>query len=833
MANQDYLTVNGSQVNLTTYQASIDQCTPYVRGGLPSMSVSRILGKLIALPDPWIGKSCAWSNGATYGTSTTYFAGDIVGFTDHYDHDAGWIREYRALGLRNRADYVPVTDSNTLSDIARFDQQGDDLYAIPSRLGRTIGQCVLDLLSMAGNVTALASYGIGNFTSAGSGGAGTAVLGADVSGSCTVASITVASPGSGYTVAPTVVLAGGGGTGAVFTASVSGGAITGFSLVSGGSGYTSPPTVIISTLPTVTTTDLANLNIIPPFPVTFAGERILQSIESAIQSCHPNHWLYVDNAGNIRVVDTTAFTNNTITLGTDPRAGMPSLHRDISDCASQVVVRGDMDVTGVTLGLKPFPGSSYTFNWAPSGGVIACGGLVEDFAGWGGWTTNAQAKAAWTPGLFQQFSLTSGQDNGSCTCGSTTSVTITSSNTSLTLTADQLDQTVTGLHAQITVFSDVITNVAQSYTARVTANTAMTAGGSSTLTLDRPLPATTYNSYQLYALSTAGNVVWRRYYVANPYIAAAMQQWFPYPYAYRNSTGNSAAVTTSPVCTVFWSANGSAPYNQATVGVIVDPTSGTITTQIPTALVFGGGQVTPPSDVQIFLPVANGSLEVVSPSGGGYSGTLYSVEGISRTKYITVREWRDSASSPNMQTFADVQLASMKDTVVEGSLPYLGLPTTYLTPGQAVSIAGNGYTTGYESLALPVVSVDIQFNAGPEGTWYTSTLRLSNRRGRYAAEQFIRPAITGQQLGGNAWATNAYARTVAALGQIGNSGGLTGAVTDVIGGMAGGVRGAAADWTADLRGAIGTGAAGDVKDMGSSISDVGKGQAQDILDAFS
>lgn len=767
MSNQDYLTINGSQVNLASWDCTIDRCTPYIRGGIPELGFSRILGKLAALPDAWDGKSCAWSNGATYGSATSYFAGDVVGYTDHYDHDLGWVREYRGLGLRNRADYVPVTDSNTLSDVASFNLPSDDIYAILSREGRTIGQCILDLLSMAGNVSALAAYGIGNFTSTGSGGAGAAVL-----TGTTVSSITLASPGSGYTVAPTVVVAGGGGSGASYTASVSGGVITGFNLVSAGSGYTSAPFIIVSTLPTVTVNDLVALSIIPPFRVVFAGERLIQSIESGLQACYPTKWVHIDVTGNIRILDTTTFTNNTVTLGGgDVRWLMPQLHRDTSDCYSQLVVRGDMDVTGVTLALKQWPGSTYTFNWPPSGGVTATGGLVEHFAGWGGWTTNAQAKAHWSPSMFQTLSLQTGQDQGSCTCGTTTSVTITSQNTALTLAANQLDQTLTGLHAQITVFSDVITNVQQSYTARVIANTAMTAGGSSTLTLDRALPATTYNSYRLYALSYAGNVVWRRYYVTNPYIAAAMQQFFPYPFAFRNSDGTAGALTTSPVCTVYWSANGSPPYNQSSIGVQIDPVAGTITTVTPTSLVFGGGAVTPPTDVQVFLPVANGSLTVTAPSGGGYSGTLYTVEGIQRTKTVTVREWRDSSLSANMQTFANVLLTAMQDVVVEGTIGYLGLATNYLSPGQAVSIAGNGYTTGYESAALPVASIDILFNSGPNGTWYTSTLHLSNRRARYTSDIFVRPSIRGQQFGGGGGGSGTFGYaaslgTAQAMGQI-------------------------------------------------------------------
>jgi hypothetical protein len=779
MANQDYLTIAGSQVNLSasTWAGTvIDRCTPFVRGGIPELGFSRILGKLTALPDPWSGQSVSWSNGTTY-PGTTYFSGDVVGYSDRYEPSIGWVREYRALGLRNRADWIPVTDSNTLSDMASFNLPVNDPACILARTGRTMGQCVLDLLSMAQNVAALTAYGIGGFSSAGSGGEVTVVLGTNSGGSCPVSTTgwTIIAPGSGYTVAPTLVAVGGGGTGCTLTASVSGGQITSITITAGGSGYLNPPTIIVSTLPAATVTDLAALSVIPPFRVDFTGERILQSIESTIQTAHPNHWLFVtgdtigsDVVGTIRVLDQRAFSSNTVTLGANPSSPetdgtygnrwlMPSLHRDTSDCYSQLVVRGGLYTTSTTLALKQWPGSTFTSTWAPSGsGAIPNGGLLPDFAGWGGYTLNSQAEAAWSPTMYSQLSLQTGQDQGSCTCSSTTSVVITSQNTALTLSADQLDQTDTGQHAQITVWADVISGVQQSYTARVVANTAMTAGGTSTLTLDRALPSTSYNSYRLYALSFAGNVVWRRYKVMNSAVAAQMQQLFPYPFAFQNANDTAAVMTQSPMCTVLWSASGSPPYNQSTIGVTIDPVAGTITTVSPTSLVYGGGVVTPPTDVQVFLPVANGTLEVQYPTSG-YAGTLYTVEGIERTKTITVRAWTDESLTSNMAAYVYELFTAACNVVVEGTIGYLGLPTTYLAPGQAVSITGSSYTTGYESVALPVASLDIQFNPGPTGTSHVSTLHLSNRQARFSADVFVRPAVTGQQIGGQAWAADAFA----------------------------------------------------------------------------
>ena len=51
----------------------------------------------------------------------------------------------------------------------------------------------------------------------------------------------------------------------------------------------------------------------------------------------------------------------------------------------------------------------------------------------------------------------------------------------------------------------------------------------------------------------------------------------------------------------------------ASIGVVIDPDAGTITTVSPTSLVFGGGVVTPPTDVQVFLPVATGCPRGLRP----------------------------------------------------------------------------------------------------------------------------------------------------------------------------------------------------------------------------
>jgi len=816
----------------STYDVALDRCTPWIRGGIPELTFSRIVGALSSLIsgaklDPWDGYYVSWWNYETtvtpptqptpnYLAAAVYFTGTVVGYTDRYDHDFGWIRDYRALGLRNLADYVPVTDSDTRSDVAQFNMAANQINSIPSRMGRTCGQSVLDVLSMPQNVAGLRAYGIGNYNSTGSGATASATVQSTASGIASfgvVTGIAVTSGGSGYSSAspPRILIYGPCITQATASCTVTSGSVNGPITPSyGGTGYTNPPAVIISDLPTVTVNDLVNLTVNSPFPLTFCGERILQSVESIIQTCHPNMWLHVDPLGNIRILDQRAWTipgtlaSYTITLGNpsstpepDGTLGsrwmLPQLHRDLSDSYSQLTVRGDIDVSGIYLSVLP-TATTGTFSYNPGDGTGShnTGGLYPEFSFGGASTsTNAGAIAAWTPTSFVTQSLQGGQDQGQILSASTTPTGTPMSTTQCTIqssistenwpasgTAGCLDQTSFGLHAILTVFQSFGSGISQMFSTSVVTNAALSPGGTCLLTVSPPFPATTYTNYFLTFSSQAGNVVYRRYYVTVPGVGAALQNYFPYPFAYRNADGTAAALTSAATGMVLYSAgtngagaitglnNGTAPYNESDFSITVDPESGTISFPRPTALVYGGGAKTEPSNVMAFVPVATGNLTLTVPTIGGtptyqggtptYAGTLSSVEGVYRTKTITLRDWTQFGNNAaNIQLFATEQFDSIKDVVVEGSINYLGLATTYLTPGASVSITGNGYMTGFETLqtspmppGLPVSSVEVIFNWGSQGTSYITTLNLSNRRQRYTGAIFTRPPTTGQALGG-------------------------------------------------------------------------------------
>jgi len=796
------LYIDGTLIDRAATNCELLSATLYSRGGIPSLSFRRKGYVLVSQPDPWDAQPVRLTRvDPDTLVETTIFSGDTCTGRLQYSPASSWVRTWQCLGLRNRADWIPVTDSNTQTDISLWNLPGDDPLVIPSREGRTVGQIVADVLEQPANKAALISYGIGNYTSPSGSGAEATVT---ISGGA-ITAVTIDNGGSGYAAAPTIFVAGGGGSGAVLTPTISGGAITAIAITNGGSGYITTPTIVFSTLPAVTIADLDTLFLIPPYRITIAGERLLQAIDSTVSNAHPNHVMHIDPAGNIRFLDQRTFAATTLQMdGTDPRVGQCELSIDWNDCYSQVEIRGTTMTRGVNVGVVPAPGSNRTDNglaedfahdgltnaqaialWLPadfsapnqpSGGATAiantAGGKVVSLTitngGYGysappavlisgGSGSGATATATVTGGAVTNLNVTgqgsgytsipkvtiatpggSGQtDVGTCTCTDTTHIVVTSSNGAVSWAADYWDQTDNGRHGMLILSSDTFTDIDQFFQARVIANTSLSAGGTCTLTLDTPLPNLTYNSYQLFGLGGGASVVWRRYKVTNATYAATLQSQFPYPFAMKNSDGTSATLTSTPTANIYYQGQ-SAP-----MGFAVDPDAGTITLYKPAALVFGGGTIaTPPDDVQAFLAVAVGVLQAFAPSSSTYSGTAHSTYGIQRRKTITLRDWSDYSNQSNMNLYASEYLDAIKDVFIEGTVPYYGELSWALTFGASLNLTGNGYTTGFETMAVPIVQLDMEFHEDAEGaTSFTSTLHISNRRSPYSADLFLRPNI--------------------------------------------------------------------------------------------
>ena len=229
---------------------------------------------------------------------------------------------------------------------------------------------------------------------------------------------------------------------------------------------------------------------------------------------------------------------------------------------------------------------------------------------------------------------------------------------------------------------------------------------------------------------------------------------FPYPVPFVYAGGSSAEMVSSPMGIVWYNATGGTtpPFNMSTVGLTIDPDGGLVYFNQPVWVTSGGvmAAIRWPAVVQAFLAVGYGTMTAVAPPTG-YAGTLYNLEGVARTKYITVLEWKDYSNQLNMQTFAAEVLDSVKDVVIEARCPISRMPGVVLAgPGERRgSIAGRDFVAGWEDIcAIPVVSVDVVFQTGAAGTSYVTTLQLSNRRTPYDAANFLRPNLQGGWIAG-------------------------------------------------------------------------------------
>ena len=710
--------IAGSVVDVSTGSPLLDKLTLTLSG--TDSLVFHIRGGPLPPTDPYVGKTVE----LTVNT-VLRFVGDVV--ARNYDYQAlGYIASYTCLSLRNRGDFIANVDSNTGTAASQFNLQPDDPNYISSRAGRTVGEIIHQVLLMPFNCGNLSHWGIGNYTSAGSGAFASAVR----SGGG-ITSVVVTTPGTGYTVAPTVVFTGGGGTGATGTATISGGHVTGVTVTAGGSGYTSTPSVTISTLPSQTVTDLVAMSIIPPFPVTVSGERLLSAIESAMSNLAPNYKLYIQPDGTIRFFDLRTFSNTVFTLDTDPIDPI-NWARDTTSCFSAVEVTGQPLTVPVYVSLLD-------------------GTLLEDFA-WGTFTTNALAKAAWLPTDYTQPDVAI--DAGTCTCPTTATCTVTSSSGTTFWSTNFWDQTSppttnTGHKGTLYLQSSTLGGITQSTSRNIVSNTSLTAGGTSTLTLDYPLSSTTYDSYKIHGNSLGANIVYRQYQVANSFIGAAMSRQFTYPVAWLSSAGDQATLVSYPTASICWSNSGSPPFTESPMQFTFDPTSGTILLLKPSALVYGGGSVTTPaSDVRVLLAINQDSLFANAPSSG-FEGTMYTVDLAStsaraKTLVVNVQDWRDPTNQAGMALYAQDLLDSVKDTVVEGAIVYNGFYEAALDFGMAATVTGTGYTTGFEVCSsftgggCPVVEVELGWEQGT-GNQFLTVMHCSNRRAHYEIAQFLKP----------------------------------------------------------------------------------------------
>lgn len=494
------------------------------------------------------------------------------------------------------------------------------------------------------------------------------------------------------------------------------------------------------------TTDLDDITHIPPYPCTIAGERCIGAIAGFLRQHAPNHCLWISPAGVIRFLDLRKYGDGssadypsayTLEMGTDKVdvAGV-SLVPSTEGCFSRVVVRG----------------ASYA---EMRDYKLSDGSLEEDFAYDA--LDNEDAKDAWALADWNGAAATQ-RDVGSCTTPDTTHVTVTSDDAALSWAANFWDQTSTGRKGIIYLTYTAGSGITFKASRKITANASLSPAGTSSITLERALPHTNFNAYEIRGIGSKSSLVWRKYQVEDDDCAERLRPRATFPAPVINANSNIATMSSTPVFEIAWSSDGNPPYATQTMSATIDYSTGSVIFDQPTVYPFGtdanlelgnGDTDGIPTDVIAWIPTQTDELYVACPEDTGtayapaYDGTLSTIEGINRTLTVTAPFWRDPANESNMQDYACYLHDSVKDTVIEGTIPLLYFDKNYLTPGRAVKLGGNGYDTEWEDYVLPVVGCKLRWGNG-EHVPYRMELQISTRRSAFGANQFQRPMREGE-----------------------------------------------------------------------------------------
>lgn len=507
----------------------------------------------------------------------------------------------------------------------------------------------------------------------------------------------------------------------------------------------------------------------PAKPVTFSGDQFLQTIRSVIQAAAPNYRMWFQSVKEappdtpgaptrqyliIRFADLRN-THSTINIDLSQNPA-PQINRSTADSYSRVVVRGGPDIRPVILDMTD-------------------GDLAEDFAMPPWLATNAAAKAAWNIGVWLDADSRK-QIKGTCLCRrpndqpgdpvDPTSPLLADPNwlyvdpedNTLTWGVDDYNQSSSGLAGYLYISREPTADWQDMVNRRVVFNSALTAGGRAYLQLDDPLPFNDFTRFTMIPGIWPGSLTWRRYSIERltaegKSIAKYAQPAFPTPRPWVNTDGTALAETYTAVATIYFTPEGSeqrfATCNLAVdrqnEAIILDRPSVTFFGQ-PASLETGGASVDgQPENIRVLLPVALNPLEVIEPadvSGSPvYQGTVYTVDGISRTHYANIDDWVSESDTGPMRLWARQLLDSIKDTVVEGhTFLYTYEPVTH--PGVRVTFSDPCMAGAYDDYQTNVYACLLRFNHGGGPVLYHTELALSNRRDQHRGyDQSLHPII--------------------------------------------------------------------------------------------
>jgi hypothetical protein len=495
-----------------------------------------------------------------------------------------------------------------------------------------------------------------------------------------------------------------------------------------------------------TTSQLAALSLVPSDPVMVQGERFWSALEQQLQRWLRNARLIILPSGLVRVVDVTTGAAHSLTLGSDP-VDPPLFSRSWQHCAprTKVIGRGNVAPGYLSMGL-----GTITKSWS------------------------AADETAWKLSDFE--SPHGGTDSGTVTSvGGPVTVTVKSADASLALPVNYWN----GLQAWVHLRKNTGTGITYQESRPIAASTALTAGGTYTLTLGYALDnsaAGAWDHYQIVGtLGTAAidprNNVYRLMNVNDPggLVKNHLVKAFPVdvPWTYLN---NAASIMVRTPQVAIMKGGSGRPY---TFRVL--PSTGQILFDFPyvklfnsdTVLAAGGAGVVQPDDIIFLLAYSRGGLSVAFPADVAgvpqYNGTSYSA-GLVRTGYVSVDSFAYQGNTALVGNLAQMVNVSTRDTVIEGVVRYKGAYPTVYDPsgGHLLNIAAVSYTTGDESLAIPVRSLAVRYQPdGGTGLIYQVEMKCSTKREPRTGDDFYThlsvlgsgqgPLGAAGALGGGGW----------------------------------------------------------------------------------
>lgn len=460
--------------------------------------------------------------------------------------------------------------------------------------------------------------------------------------------------------------------------------------------------------------ELLALTLTPPDPVGLQGERLWTALQGLLRDHAPNHVLRIEPDGSIHCWDLTALPVEVITWGLDP-IDPPMLTRELTDCHTRVVLRGEARVEAASLSLAD--------------GTLAAG-----------WTAGEQA--AWT---IDDFEAPRAARSVGAVANLTSSVVTVNPDDD----AEHWSVNFWGpanVRGELLLRNTALAGVEQFESRPVFSNTALAAGSGQTseITVEFPLEGSAYQRYELIGRGSGRSHVWRRFRPADPAVAAALAKRFARLMPFRFENG--VQMVRFPMGVVRWIENGAT--KAVALVVEIDPADGTIWFSQPVcaltssrdALTTGGAAVTPPFDVCVYAPVRWGNLEAVAPASG-YGGTAHLLHGWQETRVIDVPSWNDPGALGRLTALAQAIHASVAGLVVEGQIVHHGRAPALESLGFAVELAaidapgGAAVPTGLEGVALPVRSTTLEW---PErgADVHRVALAVSTRRHGVSGDRF-------------------------------------------------------------------------------------------------